>query len=302
MMVKNRDGRPIKLEGFRGPGGPLDRSHPVSGGGLCATGQTSLLELYDSKTGSTPRASRERRRDVDAADAEIARRLSALSSVGSKVVVLTETLTSPTTRARVDGFLSGFASGQHVEYDPQSVSALLDAHEQCFGRRAMPRLHFDRADVILSFDCDFLGTWVSPVEFSAAFVEGREPSGSTREMSWMVQVESRMSPTGAKADRRIVAREMRILRDPPCRRGGVVDAGRTQDARPPERSGGQGRGRDDARRSPVGGARKEPGRLGPERSVRTDPGLLRERPPRQLRRGRSICAGRPCSGEVATSP
>src|SRR3989304_10527216 len=40
LLVKNRDGRPIKLEG--------NREHPMSRGGLCAVGQASVLGLYDS--------------------------------------------------------------------------------------------------------------------------------------------------------------------------------------------------------------------------------------------------------------
>src|SRR6516162_7420227 len=39
LLVKNRDGRPIKLEG--------NPEHPLSRGGLCAAGQASLLGLYD---------------------------------------------------------------------------------------------------------------------------------------------------------------------------------------------------------------------------------------------------------------
>ena len=41
ILTKNRDGRPIKLEGLP--------DQPVSKGGLCAVGQASVLGLYDSK-------------------------------------------------------------------------------------------------------------------------------------------------------------------------------------------------------------------------------------------------------------
>src|SRR3989338_3356201 len=39
ILVKTREGRPIKLEG--------NPDHPVNEGGLCARGQASLLNLYD---------------------------------------------------------------------------------------------------------------------------------------------------------------------------------------------------------------------------------------------------------------
>ncbi|MEK7263693.1 MAG: [Fe-S]-binding protein, partial [Bacteroidota bacterium] len=40
VFAKNRDGRPIKMEGIS--------NHPISHGGLCAVGQAHLLGLYDS--------------------------------------------------------------------------------------------------------------------------------------------------------------------------------------------------------------------------------------------------------------
>ena len=65
------------------------------------------------------------------------------------------------------------------------------------------RNHFDRADVIVSFDADFLGTWISPVEHTAAYQAGRRPRGNPARMSYHVQLESRMSLTGSKADQRL---------------------------------------------------------------------------------------------------
>ena len=68
--------------------------------------------------------------------------------------------------------------------------------------RLLPHYLFDRADVIVSFGADFLGTWISPVEFTAAWSKRRKPTEKKPEMSWHVQLESRMSITGSKADAR----------------------------------------------------------------------------------------------------
>jgi len=46
ILVKNRDGRPIKIEG--------NPDHPLSKGGICAVGQASVLSLYDSKRLAKP--------------------------------------------------------------------------------------------------------------------------------------------------------------------------------------------------------------------------------------------------------
>lgn len=40
-------------------------------------------------------------------------------------------------------------------YDPVSYSALLEANAQNFGKRAVPSYHFDKANVIVSFNADF---------------------------------------------------------------------------------------------------------------------------------------------------
>src|SRR6185369_3904858 len=47
LLVKTRDGRPIKIEGNPG--------HPVSRGAVCAVGQASLLGLYDDDRARGPR-------------------------------------------------------------------------------------------------------------------------------------------------------------------------------------------------------------------------------------------------------
>ncbi len=197
VLAKNRDGRPIKLEGHP--------QHPLNRGGLCATGQACLLGLYDSRRLKRPRA--------DGADASwpevdrlIRQELTRIRSEGGKVRFLTETLNSPTLTASIDAFLATFEDARRVEYDPVSTSALLDAHAEAYGARVLPRLHFERAKVIVSFDADFLGTWISPVEFTAGYQDGRQLEGESSTFSYHVQVESRLSLTGSNADHRLVIR------------------------------------------------------------------------------------------------
>jgi molybdopterin-containing oxidoreductase family iron-sulfur binding subunit len=90
-----------------------------------------------------------------------------------------------------------------VVYDPLSCSAILDAHEETHGSRILPRYRFDKADVIVSVDADFLGTWISPVEFMRGYSEARDVE-RRRGMAHHVQFESRLSVTGSKADERVV--------------------------------------------------------------------------------------------------
>ena len=174
VLAKCRDGRPIKLEGAP--------AHPVSAGGLCPSGQGTILSLYDSHRLEGPQ------RDGAAvdwatADRELRAALDELRARGGRVRLLTGTLNGPSTRAAIERFLGGFQDARHVAYDGLSASALLDAHARTHGVRLLPRLRFDRARTIASFGADFLSTWISPVEFTAGYAQGRSLDASPPRMS-----------------------------------------------------------------------------------------------------------------------
>lgn len=194
VLVKARDGRPIKLEG--------NPEHPWSRGGLCAVGQASILGLYDSRRFRAPLA-RGRETTWADVDREVVAALDEVRRSRGAVRVVTGTLTSPTTRAVLDRFLATFADARHVMYDALSASAILEAHERTHGRRVLPHYRFDRAQVVVSADADFLGTWVSPVEFTRAYAAARSLEGDPPRCAYHVQIESRLSLTGTKADRRV---------------------------------------------------------------------------------------------------
>ncbi|MCC6421570.1 MAG: TAT-variant-translocated molybdopterin oxidoreductase [Gemmataceae bacterium] len=194
LLVKTRDGRPIKLEG--------SPEHPLSHGGLCAVGQASVLGLYDRHRLQHPLRDGQRATWAEV-DRDIRAHLQEVRRLGKAVRVLSTTVTSPTLRAAIGRLLGDSRDARHVVYDPLSCSAILDAHERTHGARVLPHYHFDRAEVIVSFDADFLGTWISPVEFAAAYRQGRSLAGSPPRLSYHAQFESRLSLTGAKADRRV---------------------------------------------------------------------------------------------------
>jgi molybdopterin-containing oxidoreductase family iron-sulfur binding subunit len=186
LLVKVRDGRPIKLDG--------NPDQAVGRGATCAVGQASILGLYDSVRLKQPLAAG---RPASWADVDAAIR----SRLNRDRVVryLSGTITSPTKQAAIDHFLAQFNDARHVMYDTLSASAIQDAHQQTHGVRILPHYRFDRADTIVSFDADFLGTWISPVEFARDYASRRLPPS----MSWHAQFEARMSLTGSKADRRV---------------------------------------------------------------------------------------------------
>ena len=215
MLATVRDGRPLKMEGMP--------EHPLSRGGLCAVGQAQVMELYDKERLRGPFVAG-KAVTWSEVDAQIAASLAKLPAIGA-VRVVTASTSGPTLRRVIADFLKRFPEGRHVEVDPVSVSAILDAHAATHGARRLPRYRFDKANVIVSFEADFLGTWISPVEFAAAWKIGRtlphreavhersadaahastahapaktEPAEPV--MSQHVQFESRMTLTGSNAD------------------------------------------------------------------------------------------------------
>ena len=193
-LAKSREGRPIKMEG--------NPDHPISQGGLCGRGQATIMDLYDSSRLKEPLLEGSPV-SWDKVDSEIRRQLDSISKKGGHVVVVTRTISSPSIHAAGKALKSRYGAVRHVVYDPASASSILEAHEKTHGLRALPSYHFDKARVLASFGADFLGTWLSPVEFSRDWAAARDPQKMRSRMSYFVQLESRMSPTGANADRRV---------------------------------------------------------------------------------------------------
>jgi Fe-S-cluster-containing dehydrogenase component/anaerobic selenocysteine-containing dehydrogenase len=191
LLVKTRDGRPIKIEG--------NSESRLFGGGTCAAGQATVLSLYDPDRLRGP-LWRGQPTTWDAIDTQIGGRLAAAS--GRRVVLLSGSVTSPSTRALIADWSSRFPRFSHVVYDAVSCSGLREAMQVCFGTPAVPHFHFDRADTIVGLDADFLGAWLSPVEFTRQYAARRRRAlEGTRLRHY--QFEAGVSLTGSNADRRV---------------------------------------------------------------------------------------------------
>ncbi|MFT4536197.1 MAG: MoCo/4Fe-4S cofactor protein with predicted Tat translocation signal [Saprospiraceae bacterium] len=197
ILVKTREGRPIKIEG--------NISSSITHGGTSARAQASVLSLYDTSRFATPKMKSSGEWTASNwADVDKAVSAALVSAKGVRVV--TNTVLSPTAKAAMSEFTDKFGASV-VTYDPVSSAAILDANEQSFGDRVIPDYRFDKADVIVSFGADFLGTWISPVEYSSQWVKGRKIADiKNPTMSRHIQVESGMSMTGSNADNRIMVR------------------------------------------------------------------------------------------------
>ena len=198
VLVKTREGRPIKIEGNSLSG--------VTAGGTSARAQASVLSLYDTKRiqhAGTIREGLVEKKEWAELDREIKGKLAA----GGGIRILTNTIISPTAKKAIGEFTTKYPGAQVVSYDPVSSAALLAANEQSFGIKAVPNYRFDLADVIVSLGADFLGTWISPIEYARQYAQKRKTSSiKGGHMSRHYQVESFMSLTGSNADNRILVK------------------------------------------------------------------------------------------------
>ncbi|HRI23174.1 MAG TPA: TAT-variant-translocated molybdopterin oxidoreductase [Ferruginibacter sp.] len=196
VVVKQRDGRPIKIEG--------NELSSITKGGTNAQAQASVLDLYDNTRLRYPMQSDGKGfkevTSFDAFDKMVSGSLAGIT--GKPVVILTSTVNSPSTLAIINEFIAKYPGSRHVQYDAVSYSGMLLANEVCYGKKAIPSYHFENAKVIVSLGADFLGTWLSPTEFSHQYAQNRKITGGKPTLSRHFQFESMMSMTGSNADDR----------------------------------------------------------------------------------------------------
>ena len=189
VLVKTREGRPIAV---------LRNPEAKAGGAVNARILASVLSLYDENR-KPPSIAGEvfwQKIDTDTLSA-----LEKAKAEGKQIVMLSQTLASPSSYALIELLKEKYPTFKLVEYDTISEEATLRAFEKRCGLRAMPDYDFSKAKLIVSFDADFLGDW-NGGGYEAGYAQGRIPSKANG-MSRHIQLEANLSLTGANADERI---------------------------------------------------------------------------------------------------
>ena len=185
VLVKTREGRPIFIKSNDFPSSSSPNARVIS----------SVLSLYDSNRQKEP-TKNNNPINWSYADSEI---INKLSNARGQVVVLTNTIISPTTQSIINEFSDKY-SAKHIQYDTISYQGILDANKESFGQRVLPSYKFEKADVIVSFGTDFLGNLFNK-SFEKEYIANRQPKRG--KMSRHFQIESNLSLSGANADVRI---------------------------------------------------------------------------------------------------
>lgn len=190
ILIKTREGRPIKVE-----------NNTIDGVKLSANARVhaSVLSLYDNTRLKQPKIAKKSASWSDV-DAKVKASLNDAKAKGGQVVLLTNTMASPSTDKLIAEFIAKNPSAKHIVYDAVSESNALDAFQMVYGERALADYDFSKSEVIVSVGADFLGDWQGG-GFDSGYSKGRVPKNG--KMSKHIQLESNMSLSGANADKRI---------------------------------------------------------------------------------------------------
>ncbi|HEY9116762.1 MAG TPA: TAT-variant-translocated molybdopterin oxidoreductase, partial [Roseivirga sp.] len=201
VVVKTREGRPIKVEG--------NKFSSISKGGTNAQVEASVLSLYDKERLTGPMKGGAET-DWETLDREVTAKLADIAAKGGQIRIVSNTVLSPTTKKAVGEFVAKYPTAQHVTYDAVSAYGIAEGNRRSFGASMIPSYDFSQAKTIVSIGADFLGTWISPIEFSKQYAQTRKINEHHREMSRHFQFESNLSLTGANADYRTAIKPSQV--------------------------------------------------------------------------------------------
>ncbi|MEX2501726.1 MAG: TAT-variant-translocated molybdopterin oxidoreductase [Trueperaceae bacterium] len=189
LLAESHQGRPTKVEG--------NPDHPASQGATSAVSQATVLTLYDP----------ERSQAISEGGAargwdQLAAALSDLGD-GERVAVLTETVTSPTLARQIAELKDAYPGLRWHQYDPTHADGAVLGAREAFGRDLTVVPHFDRADVVLSLDADFVQTGPGRLAHAKAFAARRRVRSADDAMNRLWMAESAPANTGTLADHRL---------------------------------------------------------------------------------------------------
>jgi MoCo/4Fe-4S cofactor protein with predicted Tat translocation signal len=193
LLVESHLGRPTKIEG--------NDKHPASLGGTDIFAQAHVLGLYDPDRSQSV-VSMGDQRSWQSFITAIRGPLTAQKALqGAGIRILTPTISSPTLADQLRGFLKIYPQAKWHVYEPINRDNVLEGAKLAFGQLVETRYDFEKADVIVSLDADFLyAGFPGNVRYIRDFAKRRNPDGN---MNRLYVIESTPTTTGAKADHRL---------------------------------------------------------------------------------------------------
>jgi molybdopterin-containing oxidoreductase family iron-sulfur binding subunit len=202
VLVESHMGRPTKIEG--------NPEHPASLGATDAFAQAAILGLYDPDRSQVITHVGEIR-PWSAFVAALRTVLDAQREQrGAGLRILTETITSPTLADQLRGILAAFPLAKWHQYEPVHRDHAREGARLAFGEYVETHYQFDRAQVVLALDADFLSCGPGHLRYVREFMSRRRVQGEQRQMNRLYAVESTPTNTGALADHRLPLRPTQV--------------------------------------------------------------------------------------------
>lgn len=225
ILVESHEGRPTKIEGnARHPASPgamgvisaqipaqlNPDGTPKHLGATDAFTQASILTLYDPDRSQSPMYQGQLSAWTDFTTALAAEMAKQAAVRGAGLRILTENITSPTLAGLIQELLKKFPQAKWHQYEPVHADNALEGAKIAFGEPVNTIYRFDRADVILSLDADFLYSGPANVRYAHDYATRRRVRAGAADMNRLYVVESTPSVTGSVADHRLPLRPSQI--------------------------------------------------------------------------------------------
>jgi molybdopterin-containing oxidoreductase family iron-sulfur binding subunit len=198
VIATSHEGRPTKIEG--------NPDHPVSLGGTNIFAQASVLDLYDPDRAQMLLQAGKPAAWPDFLSAMNVEMAAQKEKKGAGLRVLTGSVTSPSLYSQLQALLAAYPSAQWHQWEAVTRDNVREGSRVAFGKYTETHYHFEKADVILALDCDFLYSHPASLLYARKFADRRRVGdNATNPMNRLYVAEPTPTITGAMADHRFPA-------------------------------------------------------------------------------------------------
>lgn len=195
LIVECNEGRPTKIEG--------NPKHPYSLGATNAFLQASVLGLYDPDRSKHVTHKGGRSNWDEFAAWARAFFNNDRQGDGAATRIVSEKIASPALEQVKADLLKKFPKLQWVEYESVNLDAVREGAALATGQSVEPHFLFDKADVVFSLDCDFLGLDSASILPVKQYSRRRKVENPGDELNRLYSAEANYTLTGAMADHRL---------------------------------------------------------------------------------------------------
>lgn len=193
ILIKTREGRPIKVDG--------NNEHPINKGKLCAKGQSIIYDLYDPSRLQTPLKGN-RKTNWNIADSEIINKLKEAVEKNKRIAIVSGQINSPTEQKILNDFQQMYPTAEVYNYEVFNNSNRKSAWYKSYNTTELPAIKWEKANIILALESDFLGNEGSYIENTRLYSSRRDITKQDN-FNRLYVVEGGMSLTGMNADYRL---------------------------------------------------------------------------------------------------